>query len=345
MMNSVTMQAPGPEPIRPLMVASNVNFDSLAIRFAEGEYKLIFTEPIIIAALAAAPCANDLGQNSDACRTSFGTATSTTVTEEQVYSVRVSATVGFEAEFSALGVKVTGFELLGTLQGRAASITSSAYQVTKRIVYTTGAVEDTVIFTTIPLDQYTYEITAHPDPELVGSKVVISLPREPIEVQVERERYNANVVTGGPMIDALVLRHTPGMLSSYPSSADKNDLLSEFVGYQIGPAAVGNSGGNRSLSINVATESGGGTNYGVDFDLNVKGTIGTVVAGFGVGFSSDKTVQIIHGEESEYTGTVSDIDLPTDQFGPNRYSWGLFTYIYDDSVSGQQYEIVNYWVE
>ena len=28
------------------MVASNVNFDSLAIRFAEGEYRLIFTEPV-----------------------------------------------------------------------------------------------------------------------------------------------------------------------------------------------------------------------------------------------------------------------------------------------------------
>ena len=247
MMNAVTAQNPGSEPIRPEIVASNVNFDSLAIRFAEGEYKLIFTEPILIAALAAAPCADDLKQNTDACRTSFGTASSTTVTEEQVYSVRASATVGFEAEFSALGVKVTGFEMLGTIQARAAKITSSAYTVTKRIVYTTDPVEDTVIFTTIPLDQYTYEVTSHPDPELVGSKVVISLPREPIEVQVERERYNANVVTGGPMIDELVFGHTPGVLSSYLSSADKNDLLSEFDGFDVGPAAVGNSGGDRSL--------------------------------------------------------------------------------------------------
>ena len=96
--------------------------------------------------------------------------------------------MGFETEFSALGVKVSGVEVLGTLQGRAAQITSEAYQVTKRIVYTTGPIEDTVIFTTIPLDQYTYEVTSHPDPELIGSKVVISLPREPIEVQVEREQ-------------------------------------------------------------------------------------------------------------------------------------------------------------
>jgi hypothetical protein len=345
MMNAVTVQDPGAEPIRPQILASNVNYDSLAIRFSEGEYKLIFTEPIIIAALAAAPCANDLGQNPDACRTSFGTSSSVTVTEENSLSIRASATVGFETEFSALGVKVTGFEVLGTLTARASLIQSSAYTVTKRIVYTTGPIEDTVIFTTIPLDQYTYEITSHPDPELVGSKVVISLPREPIEVQVERERYNANVITGGPMIDDRVLGSTPGDLSSYPSASDKNELLAEFFGLDVGPQAVGNSGGNSELSINVATESGLGVGYGVDYDLTVKGTVGTVVAGFGVGWSADRSLQIIHGEESEYAGSVADMDVPTEEFGQTRYSWGLFTYIYDDPVSAQQYEIINYWVE
>ncbi len=345
LMNALPIQSPGSEPIRPHLLASNVNHDSLALRFSEGEYQLIFTEPVIIAALAAAPCDTDKGQSLDACRTSFGTASSTSTSVEDVLSVRASASVGFEAEFSALGVKVTGVEVLATLQAHASLIKSRAYTVTKRIVYTTGPIEDTVIFTTIPLDQYTYEITSHPDPELIGSKVVISLPREPIEVQVERERYNANVVTGGPVIDASVFSHTPGISSSYPRSADKDSLLSSFTGFDLGPQSVGNSGGNSSLSINVATESGVGVGYGVDFDLAVKGTVATVVAGFSVGFSADKTLQIIHGNESEYTGVVADMNLPTAEFGQSRYSWGLFTYLYEDPVSTQQYEVVNYWVE
>jgi len=345
MMSSLVVEDPGSDPIHPMILASNINFDSLALRFSEGEYKLIFTEPILVAALAAAPCDPELGQNIDACRTSFGTATSTTLTEEDVFSIRASATVGFEAEFSALGVKVTGFEMLATLQAHASVITSKAYTVTKRIVYTTGPIEDTVIFTTIPLDQYTYEVTSHPDPELIGSKVVISLPREPIELQVERERYNANVVSGGPIIDEAVLGHTPGVPSSYPSSSDKGGLLASFTGFDLGPQSVGNSGGDSSLSINVATEAGTGIGYGVDFDLEVKGTVSTVVLGFSVGFSADKSLQIIHGNESEYTGSVADMDLPTAEFGQERYSWGLFTYIYDDPMTDQQYEIVNYWVE
>ncbi len=345
MMSSLVVQDPGSDPIHPLILASNVNHDSLALRFSEGEYKLIFTEPIIIAALAAAPCDPELGQNPDACRTSYGTASSTTVTQEDVLSVRAAATVGFETEFSALGVKVTGFEMLATLQVHASAITSKAYTVTKRIVYTTGPIEDTVVFTTVPLDQYTYEVTSHPDPELIGSKVVISLPRDPIEVQVERERYNANVITGGPMIDASVFGHTPGVPSSYPSSSDKDDLLMSFEGLDIGPQSVGNSGGSSSLSINVAKESGLGTSYGVDFDLSVKGTVGVVVAGFSVGTSADRTLQIIHGQEAEYTGVVADMNLSTEQYGQSRYSWGLFTYLYTDPVSTQEYEIINYWVQ
>jgi hypothetical protein len=345
MMDEQTIQPPGSEPMHPQILASNINHDSLALRFSEGEHRLIFTEPILIAALAAAPCDTSLGQNADACRTSYGTASSNTVSQEDVLTVRASASVGFEAEFSALGVKVSGVEVLATLQAHASLIKSKAYTVTKRIVYTTGPIEDTVIFTTIPLDQYTYTITSHPDPDLIGSKVVISLPREPIEVQVERSRYNANVVTGGPQIDSSVFTHTPGKPSSYPNKSDKDSLLSSYSGLELGPQSVGNSGGNSSLSINVATESGLGVGYGVDYDVSVKGTIGTVVAGFSVGYSADKSLQIIHGNESEYTGAVSDMDLPTSDYGLKRYSWGLFTYLYPDSKSGQEFEVINYWVE
>jgi hypothetical protein len=267
------------------------------------------------------------------------------VSEENVLSVRAGVTVGFETEFSALGVKVSGVEALATLQAHASLIQSRAYTVTKRIVYTTGPIEDTVIFTTIPLDQYTYTITSHPDPDLIGSKVVISLPREPIEVQVERSKYNANVVTGGPLIDASIFSHTPGNPLSYPGVSDKDALLDDHEGFDLGPQSVGNSGGNSSLAINVASESGLGAGYGVDFDMSVKGTVGVVVAGFSVGFSADKSLQIIHGDESEYSGSVADMNLDTTEYGQNRYSWGLFTYLYPDPVSTQEFEVINYWVE
>lgn len=344
MLKSIAIEAPQTDAdIRPLLLPINVNQDSVAIAFDKGEHQLVFTEPVLIAALAAAPCYSNLGQNLDACRTSFGSAQSSSVQLENAFTITAGVSVGFETEFSALGVKVNSFELLGTLKRHASTIHSNAYTLTKRIVYGTGPLEDTVIFTTLPLDQYTYTILSHPDPDYIGSKVVVSMPRTPVEIQVERSFYNDNVVDGGPVIDASVFGHVPGNPFSYPDSNDKNNLLSKYSGYDVGPVSVGQGGGDTTLSINVATESGSGTSYGVDFDLEMKATIGVVVAGFSVGVSSENSLQIIHGNESEYTGAVAN--LPANQFSANAYNWGLFTYVKSDHSSGQQFEVIDYWVE
>ena len=343
MLKSIEIEPPGSgEPVRPVLVTANVNHDSLSISFDEGEYQLVFTEPVLIAALAASPCYTDLGQNTDACRTEFGTAESTTVTVEDTFTVTAGVTVGFEAEFSVLGTKVGGIEALGTVKERASRIKSEAYTLTKRIVYTTGPVEDTVVFTTIPLDQYTYTITSHPDPELINSKIVVSMPRSPVEIQVERSFYNANAAPGGPLVDSSVFTHEAGDPLSYPGQADKDAALQLYEGFEIGPTTVGAGGGSTTLEINVATETGSTTAYGTEYELAVQATAGVVVAGFSVGVDTERSLQIVHGDESSYVGTVSN--LPTDTFAANGYDWGLFTYVLDDHESGQEFEVINYWV-
>jgi hypothetical protein len=332
----------GTDPVRPVLVTANVNHDSLSVSFDEGEYQLIFTEPVLIAALAAPPCYTDLGQNTDACRTEFGTSESTTVAIEDSFTVTAGVTVGFESEFSALGIKTAGIEVLATVKARAGRITSEAYTLTKRVVYTTGPIEDSVIFTTIPLDQYVYTIKSHPDPELIGSKIVVSMPRTPVEIQVQRDFYNANVVPGGPMIDSSVFTHIAGDPLSYPSEADKDGALGRYEGFEAGPRTVGGSGGAQTLEIVVATEAGSTTSYGMEYELSVQGTAGVVVAGFSVGVDTERSLQIVRGEESSYTGTVAD--LPPESFAANGYDWGLYTYVLDDHESGQEFEVINYWV-
>jgi hypothetical protein len=343
MMNALAVQAPGSEPIRPLILAGNVNRDSTAVRFSAGQYRLVFTEPIIVAVLAAAPCDPNLGQNLDLCRTSFGTSESNSTGEETQFSVSAGVTVGVDAEFNFFGAKVQA-EALQTLKAHASRIRSKAYTVTKTVEDTTGPIEDTVIFTTVPMDQYIYEITSSPEPADIGRKVTISVPREPIQLQVERERYNANVVSGGPVVDSRVLSHTRGVPRSYPTAAEKTALVGS-AGVGKGPVAVGNSSGFKTLSIEVATESTQGFSYGVELEREFKATAGVVVAGFSIGVGADKSLQITHGQATQYTGVVADMNLPTSVFGQNLYSWGLFTYIYKDPVSTQQYEVVNYWVQ
>ncbi len=328
--------------IHPVLLTPNINHDSLVLKYDEGEYRLVFTQPIVIAALAAAPCFRDLGQNNFLCRTQFGTGESSSVSTENSFTITASASLGFSTEFSVLGVKVGGLDVLSTLKRHASFARSKSYSLTKRIVYTTGPIEDSVIFTTIPYDQYTYTILSHPDPELMGSKVVVSLPRSPVELQVSRDFYNENIIEG-LQIDSAIFSHSAGDPRSYMSASQKDQLLDKYPGFSIGPQAVGQGGGSETLSINVHNESGSAASFGTGFDLDVLATAGALVTGFSVGFGVEHSLEISHGNDSSYVGSVSN--LPSENFAENSYQFGLFTYLYEDPNSGQQLEVVDYWVE
>lgn len=338
--------------LHPVLVPVNVNHDSLAISFDEGEYQLVFTEPVLIAALAAAPCYDDLGQNEDACRTSYGTAESNTITVEDTLTISAGVTVGLKAEFSdpVTAIRISEVEATVKTTSRLSLSHSASYTYTESVVYTTGPIEDTVIFTSIPYDMYTYTINSHPDSNLIGAKVVVSMPRSPVTLQVERSFYNANVVHGGPMVDSSVFSHNAGDPVSYPNETEKDALMSKYSSplpskwaYDIGPTTVGQGGGDTSLEMNIATELGLGAAVGIEVEFNAEATAGIVVAGFTIGVDSEVSLQILHGKESTYTGTVAN--FPSDTFASNDYDWGLFTYVMDDHASGQQFEIINYWVE
>lgn len=356
LLKSIAVEPPASaDDLRPVLIPINVNHDSLAIAFDAGTHRVVFTEPVLIAALAAAPCYDNasLGQNLDACRTAYGTAQSTTVALENTLTISAGVIVGFETEISGgVGIisKLSGVEATATIKAHASLITSAAYTYTERVVYTTGPIEDTVIFTSIPYDIYTYTIISNPNPDLIGDKVVVAMPRSPVTLQVERSFYNANVIHGGPKVDSSVFTHSPGNPLSYPSTNTKDALVAQYSGllpwewaFDIGPESVGQGGGSTTQEINITTEKGIGAAVGVEAEFEAKVTAGVVVAGFTVGVSNESSLQITHGDESTYSGTVAN--LSATGFGTNAYDWGLFTYVKDDHPSGQEFEVLNYWVE
>jgi hypothetical protein len=353
MLKSIPVDTPtSSDELRPLLVPVNVNHDGLAISFDEGSYQLVFTEPVLLSALAAAPCYENLGQNIDACRTSYGSTKSQAVELENTLTISAGVTVGVNVEFNVpvTAIKIAEVSALVKTKAHLSLSHSSAYTYSERVVYTTGPIEDTVIFTSIPYDVYKYTVTSHPDPAMIGVDIVVSMPRSPVTLQVERGFYNANVAHGGPLINSSVFTHNAGNPSSYPSTSEKDSLMSKYSSilpvrwaYDFGPTSVGQGGGDTTLEINIATESGFGGAIGVEVEFEAQATAGIIVAGFSVGVSAESSLQIVHGEESTYTGTVAN--LPSSTFAENYYGWGLFTYVMDDHVSGQQFEVLNYWVE
>ncbi len=325
----------------PELLAVNVDADSPLLKYSDGEYALAFTEPVVIAAMAAAPCGEGIGQNLTACATSFGQGESTTVDAELTVTVKAGTHVGVESE-----AKIPIFGGVSTSLKQSITVTASqsagtAYTVEKSRTFTTGPLEDGVVFTTIPYDRYTYQIVSHPDPTLVGGTIVVSLPREPIILKVERRFFNSNIVESSVAIDDRIFEHVIGDIESYPTVSRKNGLTQQFGGLENGPISVGEGTGTSGLEIAVSTEVSEGGSLGIEYEQDVEVTAGPAMAGYTVGYGTDASLTFISGSQTTYTVAVGD--LASDTFAANQYSYGIFTYV--QAVGDQKFEVINFWVE
>ena len=332
----------------PILVALNVDQDSMVATAALDSYHYTMTEPIIIAALAGPPCFDDLSQNVDACGTSFGEGTSSGEEEEVQLTFSASLSVGMKG----IGGALTQSEVTAkaSFSYAGSRVDSSSYELEKTVVYATGPLEDAVVFSTIPYDQFTYVIVQHDDPTLIGREVTISLPRSPITVLVERSYFNQAQAENALRVDDSVFQHTIGDPTSYRSVAERNQLIKQLKvdfdreALMNGTVHVGQGGGSTEVSIDVSnsTSSGSVHEFGFEIELEVVGA--TILGGFTVGGSRASSVSWSHGTSMHYTGGVGNFADGND-YAAHSYGYGMFTYIYEDPASGQQFEVIDYWVE
>ncbi|MDF1837958.1 MAG: hypothetical protein P1V35_08820 [Planctomycetota bacterium] len=327
----------------PLLVAANVDTDSPILSYSDGEYKYVFTQPIVLAAIAAAPSEVGIGQNLGGCYTAFGNTNSTGSESERSVTLKASARAGVNFNGGVLT------QSAATMQAEVGFATSqlfnSAYKEERTVLYTTGSTEDTVIFTTIPMDQYTYTIQSHPDPDLIGTEVIVTLPRNPVTLQAERNFYNSALEEGAMHIDESVFTHTVGDISSYPSASQKTNLLiSHGGGLSHGPQQVGQGlTGATELTLVVGNEWGVGESLEKNFEMDVEVTAGGVLAGLTFGAEESDTVRITSGSSTTYTGSVGTLDAAN--HADHAFQFGIFTYVQTDPTTGQDFEVVQYWVQ
>ncbi|MEO0602656.1 MAG: hypothetical protein AAF211_14535, partial [Myxococcota bacterium] len=327
--------------VAPLLVPADADVDGPVLKVAEREHALVFTEPVVIAALAAAPCSDEISQELGACSTSFGQGTSTTADSELTVSVSVAVHAGVNTSANIPFVGEFGTSISQSVRSTASVSTGESYTVTTSRTFIAGPLEDAVVFTTVPYDRYTYTIVSHPEPELVGGTVEVSLPREPIVLKVSRDFYNDNVVGSNLRIGDNVFDHTVGDLSSYPSEARKNELLLSLGGLETGPLSVGQGTGSTELSIDVSEEVRAGGSLGIETELALEVTAGPLMAGFSVGYGADANLTIASGSQTTFGVSVGDI--APESFTEERFDFGLFTYVQE--ADGQTFDVVNFWVE
>jgi len=323
----------------PILLPINVDGDSYALQYSPSESQLIFTEPVVIAALAAAPC-HASGQNTDACVTSFGQAESSGSEQEWSVTLSASVIVGLSSGVDVPFVKVEA-DTKHTFSVALSYTGSHAYNLERSVTYTTGALEDTVVFTSVPYDMYTYVILDHPDAEQVGSRVAYFVPREPVTLQVERSFYNENVVGDGVEISDGIFGHTIGDPWSYPTAADRDDLMSRHGGMQTEAQSVGQGDGQVEVGLDVSEEWSHGGSLEIGYEFSAEATAATFIAGYSVGVSGSASLSWTTGSSTSFHGAVGN--LGADAFATDRYSFGLMTY--PMSMNGQEFHVLNYWVE
>ncbi len=326
---------------RPILVAANVDADGPVLRYSAGSHQLVFTEPIVIAAMAAPPCHDHIAQNVAACVTRFGKGTSQGADASLSVTVRAGTSSGVESSLGVPVVGEVGIDIRSTVSLAATVWAGTSYTVEKTVTYTSGPLEDAVVFTSIPHDIYRYDILSHPDPELVGKQVVIRVPREPITMIAERGFFSSALPETREGIGANVFDHTPGQVNSYPSASRRNSLLALHGGLQFGPAGVGQGSGDTQLEIDVSSAVSAGGALALEYDWSVEATAGVFMHGYSVGYGAEAALSFTSGTQTTYTGSVGSIAAA--DYSANAYQWGIFTYV--QQVGEQRFEVINYWVE
>jgi hypothetical protein len=349
----------------PILVAGDVDNDNVAVYQFTGEHILDFTEPVILAAIAAAPCKRDIGQNTGACSTSWGSAQ--TGAAGRNFAVSVSGSIGYG--FGAAGGGGS-FKFLAKLNVEATKQISESYELTKSRTFSTGPFEDGVIFTSVPLDRYVYQKTVAkiPDDGFLSETLYVNLPRDIDMRMVTRRFYNASLTDNGendPLrIDEEVFQHVPGDLSTYPTEQEKEDILARELsiindarriaavgddrfdpvvalgGLSVGPVSVGEGSGATELGLEYTESLGESNALELGFEFEAEALFGGAWS-MSVGISGRRELTVSHGDASLFAGTVGSINEAS--YADEDYQFGLFSYL--KRLGDQEFEVINYWIE
>ena len=331
------------------LAVGNVDEDSNRVRCTGHE--LQFSQPSVIAVLASPPyyaeiAEADEGYNYDDWITTFGRSTSSSGSSESSVGYSVGTTLGYSAGYSLFGVEIASFEASVSFTAETSSSFTTTTTVSKEITYSCAGGENRVIFTSVPIDVYTYEVLYSEDSSDIGEEMTISIPREFSQHTVELDFYNEN---NGTLEDIVIepMSHTIGSPWSYPDEADAEGFLDEFGGYSYDAESVGQGSGNSGITeMTITVEEGEETTVSMDYtteavaEATLLGVMSASSAGFNTGYSYTTATSV----GTIFGGTVGF--LPTAYYTNSYiYESGLFAIPYEDEDIGQTYWVVSYWVE
>lgn len=340
------------------LVLANLDDDGLVVEYT-GQSAIGFTDPQVLAVLAAPPTYQGMGQDGS---TTYGRTAGNVV--EQATSIGTSA--GFGVKLGLAG-GLSGLPIGGEISVKR-SVKESMNHTASRTSefrtsssFTSGVEDDAVVFTIVPFDIYYYDVVGAADPSLVGTTVTVNLPREPYTLLSDRAFFNAHNGPGQD-IGSEVLQHKVGEPFSYPTEAEREQHLARAVEQGLTRAPDGSTAPNRGGWLNpelltvgpnpsgswcgdLRIEQGYHSSVGSEFERSEELEATATFMGSGGSASTGSSTRI------SLTKTASEgffvegqiCAIPPVQYTPGMlYRAGL--YAYPQRVADRTFLVVNYWV-
>jgi hypothetical protein len=81
----------------------------------------------------------------------------------------------------------------------------------------------------------------------------------------------------------------------------------------------------------------------VGFTYEAETLLGPVLLGYSIGAHGYHMLTVSKGLSTSYYGNVGSIDA--EHYADNQYQFGLFTYLEANPETGNEFEVINYWMQ
>ncbi|MEN0067908.1 MAG: hypothetical protein AAGA48_37610 [Myxococcota bacterium] len=356
------------------LVATNVDNDSIVVRHLPDEHALAFSEPLLMAAVAAPPCyAGPLGQFLNNCGLYYGNTAGgfESVAGSLGHSVRVVAGFAFEDR------TFTQSEVRATTQVEVATAftTDNLQELSISTAYNNGSGEDYVLVSVLALEQFVYEIvSAPPAPDgasRIGERLDILVPRNEAQRMVFMPYDRARPALRPDQVAELdqIFVHTGTEPSTYLRKSDIADYMAglgitqpgctelpsfplEDCGYFTVPTAtfaplanapVKGSGPSLPSEVEIGFTKTTTESWQLESTLDVELSTGGVVFGMSIGQTQQSDVSFGQTSSVSYGMELGAIDDSI--YTP--YGAGVLGFTHTFACEGdecQSFEVVTGWV-
>lgn len=314
------------------LAVGNIDRDSPVVRW-DNEHELLYSDPEIVAALAAPPFYSDKEQSLSNCYTSFGKATASSTSASESMGLTVGWSIGYEAD---LPFDLGSASLTTSFEANFDKITTLSHELTESITYGTGP-EDSVVFTTVPFDVYYYTIVSSPKAADVGRRLSLNIPRKPQTLLASATFFDAH---NGTLPDSTPLfRHTLGNPRSYPSIATRDADCPEGC-YKSRVATVGEGQGFTEVSISSTDATSTTTSFDATIKVEAESNVLGFKAGVSAGYKWGWSYEVATSKSTVFTGHVANLYKLTPE---NAYSFGLYSHLLGFKTG--KVLVVDYWQE